>query len=168
MNRPPMSPLIVAILLCTGIVLTAGCGGDRSAEPGAGQDAGEAAPSAGGAPQRSAAPPGATVFIFSPEDGTTVGSPVSVKFGISGIAVAPAGQHTPNSGHHHLLIDTELANPDQPIPADEQHLHYGKGQTEATIGLEPGQHTLQLVLGDGNHVPHQPPIVSKIVTITVE
>ena len=117
---------------------------------------------------RSPAPPGATVFIISPTDGATVSSPVSVKFGISGISVAPAGQNTPNTGHHHLLIDTELANPDAPVPADPQHVHYGKGQTETSIELEPGQHTLQLVLGDGNHVPHQPPIVSKVVTITVE
>ena len=105
---------------------------------------------------------------FSPESGATVGSPVNVKFGVSGVGIEPAGQHTPGSGHHHLLIDTELADPDQPIPADAQHLHYGKGQTEATVELEPGSHTLQLVLGDGNHFPHQPPIVSKVVTITVE
>ena len=164
MNIRPALLLILSSLLVGLVALTPGCGGDQPADTAAEQAAAQAATG----PQRSAAAPGATVFIFSPENGATVGSPVTVKFGISGVGIAPAGQHTPNSGHHHLLIDTELANPDQPIPADAQHLHYGKGQTEAAVELEPGTHTLQLVLGDGNHIPHQPPIVSKVVTITVE
>jgi len=84
------------------------------------------------------------------------------------MVVAPAGQHDANSGHHHLLIDTALANPDQPIPSDPNHLHFGKGQTETTVELAPGTHTLQLVLGDGNHIPHQPPVASDPITITVE
>lgn len=112
--------------------------------------------------------PGATVFIIEPQNGATVASPVTVKFGISGMVVAPAGQYGDNTGHHHLLIDTELANPDRPIPNDAGHLHFGKGQTETSIELEPGRHTLQLVLGDGSHIPHQPPLTSDIFTITVE
>jgi len=164
MNRRTALLLALSSVLFALIALTPGCGREQPAD----QDAGQVTPPATTGPQRTAAPPGATVFIFSPDHGATVGSPVDVKFGISGIAVAPAGQHTPNSGHHHLLIDTELSNPDQPILADAQHLHYGKGQTEAAVELAPGTHTLQLVLGDGNHVPHEPPIVSKVVTITVE
>jgi hypothetical protein len=117
---------------------------------------------------RTKAAPGAAVFIITPVNGATVSSPVTVKFGISGMTVAPAGQYTPNSGHHHLLIDTELTDPSQPIPSDAGHLHFGKGQTETSIELAPGQHTLQLVLGDGNHIPHEPPVMSDVVTITVE
>lgn len=159
MHEYQVLPRIFGLLIIALAVLMSGCGGEPA-------DTGTPATAPG--PQRSIASPGATVFIFSPEDGATVSSPVSVKFGISGMTISPAGEHVPNSGHHHLLIDTELARPDQPIPADPQHLHYGKGQTEANVELEPGRHTLQLVLGDGNHVPHQPPIVSKVVTITVE
>jgi len=160
MNRCNASLLVASLLLL--VMALPGCSGEQPAEPA--RPGGAAATG----PQRSVAPPGAAVFIISPQNGATVSSPVQVKFGVSGIDIAPAGQLAANSGHHHLLIDTELANPDQPVPADAQHLHYGKGQTEATIDLEPGQHTLQLVLADGNHVPHQAPIVSKIVTITVE
>jgi len=113
----------------------------------------------------SAAP--ARVYIVSPENGATVTSPVTVAFGIDGFAVAPAGTYEAQTGHHHLLIDTGLPALDQPIPADANHVHFGKGQTETTIELAAGQHTLQLLLGDGNHVPHQPPLASDIITITV-
>lgn len=143
------------------IIFMSGCGG----EPPAGGAAGGAPASGLG---RSPAPPGAVVFIVSPQDGATVGSPLDVKFGISGINIAPAGTHDPDTGHHHLIIDAELPDPGLPVPTDAQHVHFGKGQTEATVELAPGRHTLQLVLGDGNHVPHEPPIVSQVVTITVE
>jgi hypothetical protein len=163
MNRRPDSPILARSLLFGISFVLVACGGQEQPEAGAAQS--DSAPPA---MERSPAPPGATVFIITPGDGATVSSPVDVKFGISGMSVAPAGQYAPNSGHHHLLIDTELEDPKAPVPADAQHIHYGKGQTEASIELEPGQHTLQLVLGDGNHVPHQPPILSKVVTITVE
>ena len=114
--------------------------------------------------------PGATVFFVGLKDGDTVKSPFTVHFGISGMTLAPAGTETPNSGHHHLLIDTTLEGDalTQPIPADEHHLHFGKAQTEATVTLPPGKHTLQLVLGDWSHVPHEPPVMSKPITVTVE
>jgi len=117
----------------------------------------------------SATKPAATgrVYIISPTDGAVVSSPVTVSFGIEGYSVAPAGTYDANTGHHHLLIDTGLPSLDQPIPADAQHVHFGKGQTETTLDLAPGQHTLQLLLGDGNHVPHQPPLTSDMITITV-
>ena len=117
---------------------------------------------------RNEAAPGASVFIISPVNGATVSSPVTVKFGISGVAIQPAGSAIDNSGHHHLLIDTELADPSLPVPSDAQHLHFGKGQTETSIELEPGEHRLQLVLGDTNHVPHVNPVMSDPITITVE
>lgn len=109
----------------------------------------------------------ARVFFISPEDGATVKSPVTVVFGIEGFAVAPAGTYEPGTGHHHLLIDTELPPMDLPVPSDENHLHFGKGQSEAQVELAAGEHTLQMLLGDGNHVPHSPPLMSDPITITV-
>ncbi len=156
-------PLVILTLVLTG------CGGSESpTESSSMDDSGAKSAATPDAMPLSASTPGAAVFVISPTNGSTVGSPVSVKFGISGMTVAPAGQFDDHSGHHHLLIDTALKNPDQPIPSDAGHRHFGKGQTETTIELDPGQHTLQLVLGDGNHVPHKPPVMSEIVTITVE
>ncbi|MBI1649773.1 DUF4399 domain-containing protein [Hyphomicrobium sulfonivorans] len=117
---------------------------------------------------RTPSPAGARVFLIEPANGATVKSPVTVKFGIEGMDVAPAGSETPNSGHHHLLIDADLQDYDAPIPSDDQHRHFGKAQTEATIELAPGQHTLRSVLGDKNHIPHDPPVQSDVITITVE
>lgn len=116
---------------------------------------------------RTPAPAGASVFIVSPKDGETVSSPVKVVFGISGIDLGPAGEQNPNAGHHHLLVDTDLADAGVPIPTDENHLHFGKMQTEAEVALTPGQHTLQLVLGDYLHIPFDPVIASPKVTINV-
>ncbi len=114
------------------------------------------------------APEGAKAYIISPVDGATVDSPVTVQFGLSGIGVAPAGTEKEKTGHHHLLIDVkELPDMNSPIPADEHHRHFGGGQTEVTVELAPGQHTLQLLLGDHHHVPHNPPVLSEPVTITV-
>lgn len=109
----------------------------------------------------------ARVFFVSPGDGDTVQSPVTVVFGLEGFEVAPAGTYVERTGHHHLIIDAELPPLEQSIPADERHLHFGLGQTEAVVELAPGKHTLQLVLGDGNHVPHEPPLISEQITITV-
>lgn len=107
------------------------------------------------------------VFIISPANGANVSSPVTVEFGIRGFALAPAGTQDEGTGHHHLLIDTALPDLGNPIPADENHLHFGKGQTSAMVELAPGEHTLQLLLGDGNHVPHKNPLISQQITITV-
>jgi hypothetical protein len=119
-------------------------------------------------PKGTPSPPGAKVFFIAPKSGATVTSPVSFKFGIEGMVVAPAGSETPNSGHHHLLIDTKLGDVTSPIPADDNHKHFGKGQTEAQLELKPGQHTLQLILGDQNHIAHDPPVQSEVITITVK
>ena len=91
-----------------------------------------------------------------------------VKFGIEGMDVAPAGTDKPNSGHHHLIVDGKVDDMKAAIPADDAHKHFGKGQTEASIELKPGSHTLQLVLGDQNHVPHNPPVMSEVISITVK
>ena len=115
------------------------------------------------------APAGARVFIVSPADGATVGQDVAVKFGVEGITLAPATDTAPNTGHHHLLIDvTELPAAGAPIPNDATHKHYGKAQTEDTIHLQPGDHTLQLDFANAAHVPFDPPIVSKKITIHVK
>jgi hypothetical protein len=118
---------------------------------------------------RTKAPHGAKVFIVSPKNGATVGQDVTVKFGVKGIALKPAGDTTPASGHHHLLIDqNELPPLDAPIPNDATHKHYGKAQTEDTIHLDPGTHTLQLDFGDAAHRQFDPPIVSKKITVHVK
>jgi hypothetical protein len=119
---------------------------------------------------RTKAPEGAKVYIISPKDGAQVSSPVLVQFGLKGIGVAPAGLELPDAatGHHHLLIDVEPGDPALPIPNDKNHLHFGKGQTEAQVELPAGKHTLQLELADKVHVPHDPPILSEKITITVK
>ncbi len=108
-------------------------------------------------------------YIISPVDGATVSSPVKVVFGLSGMGVAPAGVDKQGTGHHHLLIDVaELPDLKLPVPGDANHKHFGGGQTEATIELAPGVHTLQLLLGDKFHIPHDTPVTSEKITITVE
>ena len=125
----------------------------------------EAAPAA---LPRTAAPESALTYLVSPANGATVSSPFTIRFGLRGMGVAPAGVTTPNTGHHHLLIDVETLPPDNlPIPNDANHRHFGLGQTETEVTLPPGQHTLQLVLGDALHIPHQPPVRSEKITITV-
>jgi hypothetical protein len=117
-------------------------------------------------------PAGARIYIISPKSGAKVTSPVTIKFGHKGIDIAPAGDKTPNTGHFHLLIDQALpADLSVPLPVTDNILHYGKGQTEATLDatkLPAGKHTLQLVMGDGSHIPHSPALVSRKITITVE
>lgn len=121
------------------------------------------------APAREPSPAGAEVYIVSPKDGATVKGPVTVIFGLKGMGIAPAGIKFENTGHHHLLIDTEApANLSLPLPADERNVHFGKGQTETTMTLSPGKHTLQLLLADSLHTPHDPAVISKKITITVE
>lgn len=110
--------------------------------------------------------PGAKVYIISPADGANVPVTLTVRFGLTNMSIAPAGVDKPNSGHHHLLIDTPLPPFDEPIPSDDNHLHFGAGQTEGTITLTPGKHTLQLLMGDGNHLPHDPPVFSQPITVT--
>ena len=123
---------------------------------------------AGSAHARTPSPEGARVYFISPQDGETVQSPITVRFGLQGMGVAPAGTDRANTGHHQLLIDlAELRATDQPLPADNNHVHFGGGQTETTIELAPGEHTLQLLLGDRNHIPHDPPVMSEKITIYV-
>jgi hypothetical protein len=110
---------------------------------------------------------GSSVYIISPQNGDIVRSPVKVVFGLSGMGIAPAGAQIDNTGHHHLLVDAPLPTLVAPIPADENHRHFGKGQTETELELSPGQHTLQLLLGDWSHIPHQEALFSEQITISV-
>ena len=117
----------------------------------------------------SPSPEGAVAYIISPLDGETVGSTFTVRFGLKGMGVAPAGIDKENTGHHHLLVDTEdMPDFSLPLPATETSLHFGGGQTETELSLEPGTHTLQLVLGNYLHIPHDPPVVSEKITVTVK
>ena len=120
------------------------------------------------AQERTPAPGNAELYFISPADGATVSSPVTVRFGLKNMGVAPAGIKYDNSGHHHLLVNTELPALDFPIINDGNHLHFGAGQTEATVELPPGEHTMQLLLGDFAHIPHEPAVMSERITITVE
>jgi hypothetical protein len=115
-----------------------------------------------------ASPAGAEAYIISPRNGAKVHGPVLVQFGLKGMGIAPAGFKMENTGHHHLLIDTDAPSDlGAPLPATDKIVHFGKGQTETTLHLAPGKHTLQLLLGDQNHIPHNPPVMSKKITITV-
>ncbi|MGE4658458.1 MAG: DUF4399 domain-containing protein [Gammaproteobacteria bacterium] len=117
---------------------------------------------------RTPAPEGVVAYIQSPADGDEVSSPFTVRFGLRGLGVAPAGVQLPNTGHHHLLVNVGTLPPeDQPLPATDQILHYGLGQTETELELPPGVHTLQMVVGDYLHIPHLAPVISQRISITV-
>jgi len=113
-------------------------------------------------------PAGAKVYIIEPKNGAEVKGPVKVVFGLSAMGVAPAGTQKADTGHHHLLIDNPTVDPNAALPTSAQVQHFGNGQTETTLTLKPGKHTLQLVLGDWKHQPHNPPVMSETITITVK
>jgi hypothetical protein len=113
-------------------------------------------------------PENAKVYIIWPQDGQVIhGGKFWVRMGLSGAGIAPAGIEKANTGHHHLLVDVDLPPLDREIPNDKNHLHFGLGQTEARLDLPPGRHTLQMLFADESHVPHNPPLYSKKITITV-
>ena len=132
----------------------------------AGAATGVAAPEAPATPAPN--PAGPHVYFIWPYDGTVItGGKFWVRMGLRNMGVAPKGTAVPNTGHHHILINTAVPSMTEPIPNDRNHLHFGAGETEARIELPPGTHTLQLLLGDLNHVPHKPPVLSKKITVTV-
>jgi hypothetical protein len=150
MQRPPHLPSLVSIACCIVILLfTAGATVADSGIP------------------RSDRPDDAQVYFISPTAGESVTSPVIVRFGLIKMGVAPAGVEKEGTGHHHLIVDAELPPVDLPVPSTEHYRHFGHGQTEVALELEPGEHTLQLMLGDHLHVPHNPPVVSERISITV-
>ena len=147
----------------------------QEAEPAAAAEP-EAAPAAEAAAEttppaalpRTPSPEGARLFFISPADGDTVSNPVVVEFGLEGMDVVPAGVNEPHSGHHHLIVDADLPDLGLPIPANENYIHFGDASTSTELTLEPGKHTLRLLLGDHLHIPHDPPVTSETITITVE
>ena len=116
---------------------------------------------------RTPSPAGAKVYFIEPKDGATVKGPVHVVMGLAGMGIAPAGVNADATGHHHVIVDLEKVDVNAVMPMDEKHRHFGRGQTETMLDLPAGKHTLQLVLGDRNHVPHDPPVMSQRITITV-
>lgn len=120
------------------------------------------------APARSKAPAGASAYFIAPHDGEVITGPVTVVMGLKGMGIAPAGVDKPDTGHFHLIVDAELPPADRPIPKDEQHLHFGGGQTQTVLNLKPGKHTLQILLGDYAHLSFDPPVASEKITITVK
>jgi hypothetical protein len=162
-------------LLVAGLI--AGCGQESgqpepadamSEEPKAAAPSASATGSEVPASTRSAAPDGARVFFVTPEDGATVSNPVKVEFAIEGMELVPAGQARPSSGHHHVLIDTDLPVMSLPVPADANHVHFGDASSSTELTLAPGEHTLRLLFADHLHIPHEPPVYSDPITITVE
>ena len=122
------------------------------------------------AADRMAAPAGAEVYFIAPQNGAKLHSPVTIKFGLKGMGIAPAGVKFDNTGHHHLLVDTDVSELklDAPMPATDKIVHFGKGQTETTLTLTPGKHTLQLIFADYLHQSFDPPLTSKKITVTVD
>lgn len=115
------------------------------------------------------APAAAAAYFIAPEDGAVLKGEVTVRFGLRGMGIAPAGIAVANTGHHHLLVDVETPpKAGEAIVNDEHHRHFGGGQTEVTLKLAPGKHSLQLLLGDHLHRPHDPPVMSEKISITVE
>ena len=153
------------------LFLVSACGQQES-EPAAAEEPAAAMPAAEetapAALPRTASPDGARVFFITPADGDTVSNPVKIEFGIEGMSVVAAGVNEAHSGHHHLIIDAGLPDPSLPIPADDNYVHFGDASTSTERELAPGQHTLQLLLGDHLHIPHDPPVASEVITITVE
>jgi Domain of unknown function (DUF4399) len=160
---------VLAVILAAGLILPGWAQEQPSAADESGHDHGAPAASA---PikdhKRVSAPADAYVYIGWPNDGEVIRSTrFKIWFGTRNFGIAPAGVNKPNTGHHHLLIDTALPAMDEPIPNNKNHRHFGLGQTEAVIELPPGTHTLQLLMGDAEHVPHDPPLMSKKITITI-
>lgn len=157
---------LIGLMTFLGILLLAGCGKPASEEsvPAAAGDA-TAVPAA---LPRSSSPAGADLFFISPDDGAIVSNPFRIEFGIAGMRVVKAGEAGADTGHHHLLIDTDIPDLGLPVPADEQHRHFGDASTSTELTLGAGQHTLQLLFADHAHIPHNPPLISGPITITVE
>jgi len=163
-------PIKIRLLAATAVAATTAlllgaCSNEETAAPVADSASTTSAPAA---MPRTASVEGARVFFITPADGDSVSSPVRIEFGIESMTVVKAGDNVPASGHHHLLIDTGLPDPGLPIPADANHIHFGDGSTSTELSLEPGEHTLQLLLGDHLHIPHDPPVASETITISVQ
>jgi len=159
-------------LLLISVLALSGCGHHHmmhsNAAATAPLKANDSTPVVFGTYNKVAAVSGTSLYFINLKNGDTVASPVNVQFGLRGMGVAPAGIEKAATGHHHLLVDVAELNVNEGIPVSDNHRHFGAGQTEASVALKPGVHTLQLVLGDQNHIPHHPVVMSDRITITVK
>lgn len=160
-------------LLLISVLTLAGCNSlhnvmHGSAAPTAPLKANVSTPTVLGSYNKVAAVSGTSLYFINVKNGDTVSSPLNVQFGLKGMGVAPAGVEKAGTGHHHLLVDVAELDVNNGIPMSDQHRHFGLGQTEVSIALKPGMHTLQLVLGDQNHIPHHPVVMSERITVTVK
>ena len=160
-------PQALCLLAATMMVSSGSQGLGASAASAGGHEGHGAGHAAEAGLPRSQSPEGATVYFITPIDGQKTSSPVVVRFGLGGMGVAPAGVAKGDTGHHHLVIDAELPKLGLPVPKSANYRHFGNGQTEVSLSLKPGTHTLQLLLGDHLHIPHDPAVHSKQITITV-
>ena len=158
MKKSAFATLLAAALLCS-------CGSPEPQEEAA-PDADAPAPEVA-LPPRKPSPEGARVWFVSPGDGNALTSPFVVEFGLEGMELLPAGEIGENTGHHHLLVNTPLPRMDLPIITDDAHMHFGLAQTSVELSLAPGTYTLQLLLGDDLHIPHEPPVMSEVITVEV-
>jgi len=162
-------PVIRNTTVLVALAVSLAACGEKAAEQPMDKGSADAAPTAEAvALDRTPSPASARVFFITPADGDVVSNPIAIEFGIEGMTVTKAGDDQPHSGHHHLLIDTGLPELGSPIPANANYVHFGDGSTATEISLEPGTHTLRMLLGDYRHIPHDPPIASDSITITVE
>jgi hypothetical protein len=162
---------ILSIAIAGTIALLIGCGQQDAApeaEEPAVAEVEQVVPEQPAGLPRSPSPASAHLFFITPADGETVSSPVAVEFGLEGMGVVAAGVNEAHTGHHHILVDTGLPDLGLPIPANANYIHFGDASTSTELTLEPGEHTLQLLLGDHLHIPHDPPVMSDTITITVE
>ncbi|MGR0187492.1 DUF4399 domain-containing protein [Azospirillum aestuarii] len=180
MMRTAAAPVLLAVLLAAGPVaaqsspeadpldkpLSDTTNTPQPASPGHEHESTPSTPDAAKS-GRTASPKDAYIYVGWPNDGEVVRGRFKVWFGLRNFGVAPAGVRKDNTGHHHLLVDADLPPMDEPIPNNRNYIHFGKGQTETYLELPPGRHTLQLLMGDAEHIPHDPPILSKKITITV-
>jgi Domain of unknown function (DUF4399) len=157
-------------LLLISVLALAGCAQTHmhSAAPTAPLKANVSTPVVLGSYNKVAAVSGTSLYFINVKNGDTVTSPFNVQFGLKGMGVAPAGVEKAATGHHHLLVDVAELDVNAGIPMSDNHRHFGLGQTEVSIALKPGVHTLQLVLGDQNHIPHHPVVMSERITVTVK
>lgn len=163
MKKQALAWLLASALLCS-------CGSPAPDEEAA--QAADAAPAETAVPEvqlppRKPSPEGARVWFGSPADGAVLTSPFIVEFGLEGMELLPAGEIGEHTGHHHLLVNTGLPRMDLPIITDDNHMHFGLAQTSVELSLEPGVYTLQLLLGDDLHIPHEPPVMSEVITVEV-
>ncbi len=157
-------------LLLTSVLVLAGCAQNQmhSAAPTMALKANASTPVVLGTYNKVAAVSGTSLYFINLKNGDTVTSPVNVQFGLKGMGVAPAGVEKAATGHHHLLVDVAELDVNAGIPMTDNHRHFGNGQTEVSIALKPGVHTLQLVLADQNHIPHHPVVMSERISVTVK